>query len=242
MNVHFVTAVKHIRMREDAYPQARVAWIISRLNRLLPTLFVVYAPTLTLLAMLAIVTLQTGIRVSDLTRDPVSVMDVPLYTGLLSNIGILLWSFTAAICLFSHALLRKNTDAREWSSFLLLAGLLTSLLLLDDLFLLHERLFPDHFHIPQNAVLAGYVLITALYVARFKTTILKTDFLLLLFAFGFFGLSLLIDVGIVSVRGSYFFEDGLKLFGIVSWFAYFARVCVKRISCDLEGKKSHRRL
>jgi hypothetical protein len=38
---------------------------------------------------------------------------------------------------------------------------LTSVLLFDDLFLLHELVFPRHFGIPQEAVLIGYDLPSA---------------------------------------------------------------------------------
>ena len=111
---------------------------------------------------------------------------------------------------------------------------MTVVLLLDDLFLFHEEVFPEYLHIPQKAVFAGYGIIILLYLISFRASILDTEFLILLFAFGFFGLSIIVDEILRSmIPQQHLFEDGAKLLGIVSWFAYFARVCVKQIKCAI---------
>jgi hypothetical protein len=164
----------------------------------------------------------------------VAIMEAPVYVGLLSNIGILFWCASATICIFSFAVLQKNLDDREVLLFLLFSGLMTVVLLLDDLFLYHEEVFPEYLHIPQKAVLAGYGIMIFLYLIRFRKTIIQTEFLVLLFSFGFFGLSIIIDwIPQSTIPEHHLFEDGSKLLGILSWFAYFTRVCVKQVRCAI---------
>ncbi len=203
-----------------------------QLKALLPTLFTAYIPILLLLCILAIVILKTKIPILDLTRDPARTLRAPFYIGLLSHIGVLLWCSSAAICLFSFALLRKDINDRELQSFFLFAGLITSVLLLDDLFQFHEHVFPIYLHIPEKVIYIGYGTMTLLYIIRFKQMILKTEPLLLLFAFGFFGLSIVIDAIIILPLHD-LFEDGFKLLGIVSWLTYFTRVFTKQIKCTV---------
>jgi len=155
-------------------------------------------------------------------------MGVPFYVGIVSNIGFLVWASAASICLFSAAVLRQEAGKREWYLFLLFSGFITSMLLLDDFLLLHV-VVPNYLHIPEMLVYLGYGLLISLYLIRFRTMVLKTEFLLLLFAFGFFGLSIIIDAGLIDFYGQNLFEDGFKLFGIVSWATYFIKVCVTQM-------------
>ncbi len=199
-------------------------------GRSLPALLAVYLPVFGALFTLVVVSRQTGIPVSHFTRDPSAVMEATFYVGALSNIGALLWCSAAAVCLFSFLVLRSDTRNREMALFLLCSGLITSMLLVDDLFLLHERVFPWHLHIPEKAVLGVYGIVVLLYFVRFRESILRTDFLFLLLAFGFFALSIIVDrVPESVIPEHHLFEDGFKLFGIVSWWAYFTGVCLKQV-------------
>jgi hypothetical protein len=76
------------------------------------------------------------------------------------------------------------------------------------------------------------------FLLRFTRTILATDYVLLLLAFGFLAASAYVDLFVTpeeffiagDVPGRHLVEDGLKLFGIFSWAAYFVSTCVKRVS------------
>jgi len=127
--------------------------IWCQFKALLPTLFAVYILTLAVLCVFAILSLQTEIPISYFTRDPSAIMGAPFFIGLFSNVGILFWCSSAAICLFTFAVLRKDFDNRELSSFFLFSGLITSILLLDDLFLFHEEVCLKYLHIPEEVVL-----------------------------------------------------------------------------------------
>ena len=113
---------------------------------------------------------------------------------------------------------------------MLFSGIMTMILVLDDLFLLHEEIFPEHLGIPQKFVLLGYMGLTLVGIVVFRKSILGTEYLLLLIALGFFGLSVFVDVfdhEIDALIGHwrYLFEDGFKFLGIVSWLGYYWRTC-----------------
>ncbi len=156
-----------------------------------------------------------------------------MYVGLVSNLGVLLWCSCAAICLFSGAVICQGFSNRETCLFMVCSGLFTAMLLLDDLFMLHEEVFPDHLFIPQPLVFVAYGFITLAYLFRFRKTILATEYLLLILAVGFFAASVFVDLFvtpeeflIAGYPGRHIIEDGLKLFGIVTWTAYLIRVCI----------------
>ena len=137
--------------------------IITQVKRSVQLLSATYIVLFGLLFTITMISGYYNIPISSFTRDPTVVLGGPSYIGFISNIGILFWAFTAAICLFS-SVIHKQGNNQATSQFLLYSGLLTLWLLLDDL-LLEQQGF---------------------------------EFLL---------------------------EDGLKLFGIVTWFIFFFRTC-----------------
>lgn len=206
--------------------------LFKQLRSLLPTLFIIYVPGFLLLAGAA---LQRKVPVSHLLRDPVLLTQAPFYAGAISNIGALVWCAAASICLFCAALSRQTTSnqptskqpiCKRWDIFLLCSGLITLMLLADDFFLLHEEVYPNYFFISEKIILLAYGVIVLLYLAVFRKTILKTNYLLILFAFAFFGISIGIDLfDINDSEVIFLIEDGAKFLGIISWSAYFTNLC-----------------
>jgi hypothetical protein len=164
-----------------------------------------------------------GIPIGYLTRDPALVVNIPIYIGSFSIIGILLWFSAAALCLFSAPLVSHPKD-NSLQQFLLMSGLFTLLLVLDDLFLLHEEVFPKYVGIPERVVEASYGILMLLYLFKFRAVIFKTEFLLFGLALGLFGFSLGLDVLPQNIYFRHLLEDGSKFAGIVTWLVYFARV------------------
>lgn len=189
-----------------------------------------------------LVCLQTGLPIANFTRDPAAITRSNPFFGFLSNIGVLFWCASAAICLFSATLLNARLAEDEGSLFLLSSGLLSLLLLLDDLFLLHEQVFPEYFSIDQETTIAGYGAITIAYLARFRRVILKTEYVFLALALGFFGLSQVADYlqDRVEIPWHRLFEEGFKLLGIVNWTGYFARTSRRQV-CPSTGQTEGRR-
>lgn len=168
-----------------------------------------------------------------LTRDAASTIDFPIYTGFLSQVGVLCWAGSAAVCLFCVNMVTKNQAGSEIKYFFLVSGLLTLVLGLDDTFLLHEEFFPN-LGVPQKLVYVGYIGFVIYYLVRFFSTLLKTEYLLLIMALGFFGSSVAVDVlsdllhsdhtsQVILGMNEDLLEDSLKLIGIVSWLTYFFR-------------------
>ena len=164
----------------------------------------------------------TGHRISDLTRDPADLTHSEVYLGLLSNIGVLVWTAAAAVCLFTAVTMRRLGD-RQAGRFFLASGLVTLLVTLDDFFMFHERLLPDVLGVPQYLYPAAYGLMMLAYLGSFADSILRNDYLLLVLAFGLLGTSMGIDSVVHFSDKKAFVEDGLKFMGILFWAASFFR-------------------
>ena len=157
--------------------------------------------------------------------------------GVFTYIGCLLWSFTAAICLFGSGVLRACKNTRL-AIFFALAGLLSLWLLFDDLFRFHEYVQSNYKNFGENGVYLVYGIFVASYLVFFRKTILATDFQLLGLALLFFSITLTIDVFIEpwlwrTGMWAIVIEDIPKFLGIVSWFGYFSKTCY--LSCRNNG-------
>jgi hypothetical protein len=188
-------------------------------------LLLVYAGTVAVLAAIGSWSAAHGLPPYLLTRDPAAIHGTSAFLGALSNLGVLLWAAAASVMLFTAGLLGSQGRAGEARGFLAQAGVFTAWLLLDDLFMLHERSLPDRFGVPQPLLLAVYGGLVILLLARHRGLIARTDYRPLALACGFFACSATLDQGpgdwhewtsLVLV------EDGAKLLGIVSWLVYFA--------------------
>lgn len=170
-----------------------------------------------------VVHIDTGIPVGDMTRDPAAVGNFPFYIGFLSYIGILFCCGAAAICLFSAYLGRTLKMSDRIRGFLLYSGLLSLLLGVDDLFMLHEVVFPNYLGVTDNIVYGVYLLIGLIYLIRFRRDILRSSYPLFGCAVTFLCLSVLLDAFPLPRINPFLLEDGSKFIGWVSWLAYFAQ-------------------
>ena len=159
-----------------------------------------------------------------MTLDPVQLitgLGGNQFCGCLSNLGVLLWCSTAAGCLFSAAGLLSD-GRREEDYFLAYSGAITLILMIDDFLLFHKIVFPRMLGIPDELLFVSHFLAISFYLYRFKRIILRTDFILLVLAFVFLGVSFGADLLPFRIRGQFLVEDGSKFLGIVSWMV---RVC-----------------
>lgn len=174
---------------------------------------------------------------SYMTRDPAATTDADFYIGFLSSIGIMLWAATAAVCLFAAVVLRRWRVQRH-SLFLFASGLLSLILVLDDAFMLHEEVMQRYFHIPQLAVYAGYAILVPGYLAFFARDILRTDYILLIIALSFLGLSMGMDAFLPFSDIETIVEDGLKFAGIVFWISYYVHVASGMVQRGAAGTQA----
>lgn len=226
--------------------------LLKQFKRLFMLLLLVYVP---LMAIFLLLTIQRSVPLRLLLDDATATAQVPFYVGLLSNIAILLWMSSAAVCLFTYSILQRVQRSDEITRFLLISGLLTAFLAIDDLALLHDEVFSDYLGIPEPIIFGVYGLLLVAYVMRFRGLLARSEYLLLLIALLFFAISLAVDnlqevlpevyaalrgifgLAAPATDGSlqsapqeignvrYMLEDGSKFFGIVAWSLYFLRFC-----------------
>ncbi len=195
-----------------------------------PILVIAYAFTTAILSVVIFLGMEHNIELDHFTQDPASIMDTPFYLGFFSYIGILFWCAAATLCFFTRLLLHENDAAQKTKrQFLLYSGLILSLLMFDDLFLLHEVVFPDYFYLPKNVVYLIYLNIIAVYMIMFRAELMQTEYLLLGIGSGLLGISQFVDSLPMPIPEDSFLEDAVKLFGIVTWFTYYMRYCVQMV-------------
>jgi len=214
-----------------------------RYVRQTPGMLYVIALLVPVLAMAA--ALSAGLAPTEMLRDPIMVAggeQSEFYLGLFSNLGVVLWTATAAICLFVGSDSSGVPD-RQARHFLLYAGVFTLLMMLDDLFMLHENY-------AENIVYVFYGMGLLYYVVRFFPLILRLDVVLFALAIPLFGNAVLLDLAPWrllpgeriemphAVASSpierdelrqlarelrYLLEDGGKFVGICCWAAFHIR-------------------
>lgn len=189
-------------------------------------------PAVLFLAIAAGLSLLNDVHFSFLTRDPVTLLNGKPYIGLVSNTGIIFWCATSAILLFSSKISAIQKRAKNQTLFLFFSGVLTTILLIDDLFMMHDVLFPEYMKMGDGVFYSFYGLFLVALLAFYRKIILNTDYLLLIMALVFFGGSALID-SVIVIRSKfdypYSFEDCFKFLGIITWFAYFTKTSFKSI-------------
>jgi hypothetical protein len=178
-----------------------------------------------LLFLVFIIGAQHDIPVAKFTRDPAAILHTNPFTGVISNIGILFWCSTSAVCFFSSAIHSKKGNIVV-GKFLLFSGVLTSVLLLDDFFMFHEYVFPKILHIPENVSYLGYLALISIYFIKFRSAIFRSEYIILFIACIFFSLSIISDVFLPQRDMGFLVEDGFKLFGIVTWSIFLTRTCI----------------
>ena len=165
------------------------------------------------------------------SKEPAETLDADLYIGWLAHLTAVVWLGAAATAVFAGVTLHRS-GRRRHAWFLLAGGVLSTLLGADDLFLLHEFVYP-HVGIPQEAVYLAYAVLLAAYAWRFSSEILADDWLTLLVTAACFATATSSDVlqhrwGIPHVV-----EDGAKLTGAALWFTFLVRAAGRHVLAGL---------
>ncbi len=172
-----------------------------------------------------------GIGFDELTRDPISFLGGSIYTGILSQFGILMWAAVSSICIFGSYSLPKSAKNRRIKNFLFTSGLITFVLGIDDAFLLHEK-SSTYFGFSEKLIFLFYILCIYIYIYKFYDFIASTEYILLIIACTCFFISIFLDVIEPHSINSYLFEDGAKLTGIISFLVYYFRLGITSIYQD----------
>src|SRR5690606_20232535 len=79
----------------------------------------------------------TGTSIKDLTKDPVSLTNLPFYSGYFSQLGNMFWFISAGISFFTFYIVEG-----KYRKFLLSSFLFSLFLGVDDLFMVHDGFMP----------------------------------------------------------------------------------------------------
>lgn len=208
-------------------------------------LLITFTPSLFTLLIMAAAIVLFQVSIPTITRDVAAIANIHPLSGVLSNLGILLWCVAASICGFAAIVLR-NVDSSDAFWFLLSSSLLSGYLLLDDFFMFHEVLAPRYLGLSEEFVFAALGITVSAYLFVFRWFILKTNFGVLVLALGFLATSAATDVVLGPWlwrlgHWTFFFEDGAKWLGIASWCSYYVQTSYKLLLDSRFGPAQHPR-
>lgn len=166
----------------------------------------------------------------NMTRDVVATAKLPVYTGIISNLGILGWAIASVICFLGYCIVARN---QRFHIFLLSSAAISAILCLDDMLLLHEQILPKFLPHAEILTFVFYAGLISGYLWAYRDIIPQTEYLLLGTGLLFFGASMGIDQILPDVAT--FIEDGCKFIGIAFWMTYFFRVTVRWIRDEAQS-------
>jgi len=169
---------------------------------------------------------SAGFSFVDIVRDPAQQTGQSSFLGFVSNIGVWLWICSATICLFSAGVGGFTTEKRQ-RELLILIGMLSLVLAVDDFFLLHDR------YLPQRLVFIFYAIFAITLLVRYFKKIMEIDGFAFLLAGGLLALSIFTDLNQRKLPFDYgqvqIIEDGFKFVGAASWLYFSYRLASFRL-------------
>ncbi|MBI4780345.1 MAG: hypothetical protein HY785_03375 [Oscillatoriophycideae cyanobacterium NC_groundwater_1537_Pr4_S-0.65um_50_18] len=200
-------------------------------------LFITFLPAVFVLTAIAAVSVTYQVQIPLMTRDVTAIADIHPLSGILSNLGILLWCAATSICLFS-ALTLWRVKSKRIFWFLLSSALLSMYLLFDDFFLFHEVLIARYLGLSEKIVYGVLGIAISSYLIVFRRVILRTDYVYLLLALGLLTSSVFIDAALERWiwqldQWMFLLEDGIKWLGIASWCSYYVQTSFQLFGSSL---------
>ncbi len=208
-------------------------------------LLATFVPAGLLLFGLAILSLGYGKDIGLLLREPSATAGLHPLTGLVSNLGVLLWAASASVCFFAGSLVRRADQATA-AGFMFFSGCLSAYLCLDDFFQIHEDLANRYFGIRERYVYLVLGMAVFVYLFRYRHLILRTHYSVLIISFMCLGASVVIDDIFEPFmqglgQGRILIEDGTKWLGIAAWCSYQVRTAYGLVAgerADLKRRAS----
>lgn len=181
-----------------------------------------------------------GISQSSLYRSPIPSTD--WYVGAISNAGILILTAGSAAALFSATLLR-GSDRRSVRGYLVWMGLLALVMVLDDLFGLHDFVLPWRLGIDKRFAYLAYGIALLLIVGLYRRIVATTHVSLLALAAAAMVASVVIDqlqpaFSLPTLVGVA--EDPAKFVAWVFFATYLARTGRDAILSRIDRKREER--
>lgn len=203
------TALKPTSVNEARKPARQTGW-----NEFIYLVFAILFGGLAI-AFVALAARILGEPAAVFTREPQQVLDAPFYFGSFSNLGGLIWFASAAIVSFAALLKPSNRGA------LILAALLTWAMGIDDIFMLHDRVYPKLF-LNETLLMVLYFGVIVAIVLRFHRRLARSTLVGIAITVFFWVLSGGTDQFFNHIGGQ-LLEDGTKFIGIAVWAAAWIR-------------------
>jgi len=204
-------------------------------QRILSWFFFAAVPALLFYGIAIEVLSSAGFSLKDIVRDPAQQTGQSSFLGFVSNVGVWLWICSGAVCLFSAGLGGFAAD-RKQKQLLILIGMFSLVLAVDDFFLLHDR------YLPQKPVFIVYAFFTLTLLVRYFRKIMEIEGFAFLSAGGMLALSIYIDLNQRRIPFDYAqvqtAEEGFKFVGAASWLYFSCRLASFRFrrSADSTGQ------
>ena len=171
-----------------------------------PYLLITFTLSTAILIAIIVTGLQLDTDLRRLTQDG----------SFISDLGALLWCVAATVCFFAAILLRNN-QAKDAYQFLLYSALLTTYLLFDDFFQIHDHYLHYKLGISEKITYMVLGIASISLIVKFRQTILRTNYSIMLLGFGFLAISVIADGILAPLEVIY----GIFIIGAASSFYLF---------------------
>ena len=164
-----------------------------------------------------------------LTEDPANLLEAPLYTGAFQYLSFLGW-WTAAVLAGATGMLLYRRGHVLATPLLGLAAI-SSWLVVDDMFQMHEAVLDGHAGIPQYVTFSLYGVMAAAFFWHVRWFVMRTDWLLLVLFVIIFGAGQVFDQAGDEFGHHYTTaEKGLELLGVTAWVLYVSRCSLRYLT------------
>jgi|JI9StandDraft_2_1071091.scaffolds.fasta_scaffold00775_2 hypothetical protein len=198
-------------------------------------LLLTLAPAVFVLSVVVIAKMRGLVTFDVVMHDMATVADVHPLSGFVSRLGLLVWAAAAAVSLFGAYFVYRLGSAR--AGFLLASGMLSLIMLVDDGFMVHERLAVEYLGLSEKVTLGLIVMMAAAWLVAFRRSILEAGPFFLIMSVGMLGFSVFADVFIEGMAAPEYLhdwqsllEDGPKFIGITLWLAFHAHAAFHFVS------------
>lgn len=159
---------------------------------------------------------KAGYLPYQLLADPAAVYKLPIFTGIVSQLGIYLLLITAAVCGFA------GQFQVEYRKRLIAVAILSFVLAFDDQYLIHERVAPRQLGVSEQMLMLYYGLFALGILYQFGRKVFEPPQWPLLLAGGMLFVSIVVDnLGLGSGGLVLVIEDFAKLSGYALWSAFW---------------------
>ena len=171
-----------------------------------PYLLITFTLSTAILLAIIAVGLQSDTDLRRLTEDG----------SFISDLGAILWCVAATVCFFAATLLRNN-QAKDVYHFLLYSALLTTYLLFDDFFQIHDHYLHNKLGISEKITYLVLGIASSILIIKFRQTILRTNYIVMFLGISFLAISVIADGILAPLEIIY----GIFVIGAASSFYLF---------------------